>query len=34
MKKLLHFIDTHPGLAACLLVAAAWVPALRAIYHW
>lgn len=34
MKKLLRFADAHPGLAAVLLVAAACVPLIRAIYHW
>lgn len=32
MKKLLAFADRRPGLAAALLVAAACVPLLRAIY--
>lgn len=32
MKKLKHFAETHPGLAAVLLVTAACVPALQQIY--
>lgn len=34
MKKLLHFAETHPGLAAILLVSAACVPLIRAVYSW
>lgn len=34
MKKLLRFAEGRPGLAAVLLVAAACVPLVRAVYGW